>query len=208
MDLNQEKELIQKARKNPEAFGVLFDEYYKKILGYAAKRTGNIQVAQDIASEVFLKALNNLWQFKWRSIPFSAWLYRIATNEINYYFRKGRYKTFSLEAYEELGIEWAGPTNLERELNEAQEEINRHNQFLRVREMLEQLPNNYQEVLALRYFEQKKIEDIAQILGKNTGSVKSLLSRGTALLRKNFLTNESVQPFSDSRIVESEVEIN
>jgi RNA polymerase sigma-70 factor, ECF subfamily len=208
MDLNQEKELVYKARKDPQAFGVLFNEYYPKILGYAAKRTGSVQVGQDIASEVFYKALHNLWQFQWRSIPFSAWLYRIATNEINSYFRKGRYKTLSLDSYTELGFEWASATDIEEELNEQQQQLERRAKFTHIQKLLKELPVAYQEVLALRYFEGKKIEEIAQILGKRTGTVKSLLSRGVGLLRKNFLTSDGTQPFLDTRIVDSEVEIN
>ena len=72
MELEQEKQLVGRAKNDPVAFGELYDRYYSRILGYIIKRTANIELAQDITSEVFFKALNNLHKFHWRDIPFSA----------------------------------------------------------------------------------------------------------------------------------------
>ena len=82
MDLDKEKELIKKAQKDPEAFTQLYDEYYSQIFGYVLKRVADLMIAQDITSETFFKTLKKLWQFRWKNIPFSAWLYRITNNEI------------------------------------------------------------------------------------------------------------------------------
>ena len=57
MDLNEEKELIKQAQKDPEVFAKLYDEYYPKIFGYILKRVANFEIAQDITSETFFKAL-------------------------------------------------------------------------------------------------------------------------------------------------------
>jgi DNA-directed RNA polymerase specialized sigma subunit, sigma24 homolog len=70
MDLSEEKELVERARRDPEVFGELYDRYYSQIFGYVLKRVANIEIAQDITSEVFFKALKNLGQFKWRNISF------------------------------------------------------------------------------------------------------------------------------------------
>ncbi|MFQ5638082.1 MAG: RNA polymerase sigma factor, partial [bacterium] len=96
MTLAEEKELIKKAKTEPDAFGVLFDAYYEKIFGYVHRRTLDFDVAQDIASEVFFKAYKSFWKFRWRGVSISTWFYRIATNEVNYYFRKKRYSPRSL----------------------------------------------------------------------------------------------------------------
>jgi len=90
MNLEQEGELVERAKSNSKAFGKLYDWYYVKIIGYVLKRTASIEVAQDVTSEVFFKALKNLGQFHWRGIPFSSWLYRIATHEITNHFRKSK----------------------------------------------------------------------------------------------------------------------
>jgi RNA polymerase sigma-70 factor, ECF subfamily len=92
MDLDEERELVRQAQKDPDAFAELYDVYYPKIFGYVLRRSANLEAAQDITSETFLKALRKLWQFQWRSISFSFWLYKIATNEVNQYFRKAEYK--------------------------------------------------------------------------------------------------------------------
>ena len=60
MTLEDEKNIVKKARKDPEAFGRLFDEYYPKILGYSLRRVADVNLAKDITSEVFYKAFKNL----------------------------------------------------------------------------------------------------------------------------------------------------
>jgi len=64
MDLHEEKELIKRAKQDPEVFAELYDQYYSKIFGYVLKRTANLEIAQDIVSETFFKALKKLWQFR------------------------------------------------------------------------------------------------------------------------------------------------
>jgi RNA polymerase sigma-70 factor (ECF subfamily) len=185
MDLSEEKELVRQAQKHPDAFAKLYDVYYPKIFGYVLRRTANLEATQDITSETFFKALKKLWQFRWRSISFSAWLYKIATNEINQYFRKAAYKkSTSLEELQEQGFEPVSPHNPESELMEAQEELKQHQDFLEIQEKIARLPARYQEVITLRFFEQKQITEIAEILGKKEGTIKSLLHRALEKLRE------------------------
>jgi len=167
MDLSEEKELVRQAQKAPDAFAKLYDQYYPKIFGYILRRTANIEAAQDITSEIFFKALRKLWQFQWRNISFSSWLYKIAANEINQYFRKAEYKkSLSLEELQEQGFEPTSPDDPESELIEAQEQLKQHQDFLEIQVKIVRLPAKYQEVIALRFFEQKQIKEISEILGK------------------------------------------
>lgn len=200
--METDKDLVERARSDPSAFGVLFDEYHPKILSYCLKRTASPSAAQDIAAEVFCKALKNLWRFRWRGVPFSAWLYRIATNEINQYYRSHKkYRTASLdELVEESGFEPPDPQTLLLELEEAERNIERQQQFLSIQKKMAELPLRYQEVIALRFFEDKKIVEIAMILGKKEGTVKSLLSRGMEQLRMAVV----VQPSDPHRVVGNE----
>jgi RNA polymerase sigma-70 factor (ECF subfamily) len=185
MDLSEEKQLVRQAQKAPDAFAELYDQYYPKIFGYVLRRTTNLEAAQDITSETFLKALRKLWQFRWRNVPFSSWLYRIATNEINQYFRKAEYKkSISMEELQEQGFELISPHDPESELIEAQEKLKQYQDFLEIQEKIVRLPAKYQEVIALRFFEQKQIKEIAEILGKKEGTVKSLLHRAVEKLRE------------------------
>ncbi len=180
MELRKEKELVKEAKNNPEVFGKLYDQYYSKIFGYTLKRVANLEIAQDITSETFFKALKKLWQFRWRNISFSAWLYRIANNEIANYFRKNKQKPVSLERISEP----ITLTNPSTEILEAEQELKRHQDFLMLQEKISKLPIKYQEVIVLRFFEKKQIKEIAEILGKKEGTIKSLLSRGLEKLRK------------------------
>ncbi|MHC1578699.1 MAG: RNA polymerase sigma factor [Dehalococcoidia bacterium] len=185
MDLREEKELVRQAQKDPDAFARLYEQYYAKIFGYTLRRTANLEAAQDITSETFFKALKKLWQFRWRNISFSAWLYKIASNEVNQYFRKAEYqKSISLEELQEQGLELPSPADPESEVMKAQEELQQHQEFLEVQQRIVRLPAKYQEVIALRFFEKKQVNEIADILGKKEGTVKSLLHRAVEKLRK------------------------
>jgi len=185
MDLSEEKELVRQAQKAPDAFAKLYDRYYPKIFGYVLRRTANLESAQDITSETFLKALRKLWQFRWRNISFSSWLYKIATNEINQYFRKAEYKkSLSLEELQEQGFEPTSSHDPESELIEAQEKLRQHQDFLEIQGKIVRLSAKYQEVITLRFFEQKQIKEIAEILGKKEGTIKSLLYRAVEKLRE------------------------
>jgi RNA polymerase sigma-70 factor (ECF subfamily) len=184
MDLSEEEELIKQAQRSPDAFARLYDQYYPRIFGYVLRRTANLEVAQDITSETFFKALKKLWQFQWRNISFSPWLYKIASNEINQHFRKAEYrKSVSLEELQEKGLELLASHDPESELIAAQEELQQHQDFLEIQAKIVRLPAKYQEVIALKFFEKKQIKEIAEILGKREGTIKSLLHRAVEKLR-------------------------
>jgi len=185
VDSSEERELVKQAQKDPEAFAKLYDQYYPKIFGYALRRTANLEAAQDITSETFFKVLKKLSQFRWRNVPFSSWLYKIATNEVKQYFRKAEYrKSVSLEELQEQGFEPISPHDPESELIEAQEKLKQHQDFLEIQEKIARLPVKYQEVIALRFFEKKQINEIAEILGKKEGTIKSLLHRAVEKLKE------------------------
>jgi len=171
-----------RARTDVQAFGMLYDEYYGKIFGYALRRTASVDAAQDITSEVFLKALKNIKRFQWRDIPFPAWLYRIAGNAINNGFRKN--KRIQL-LKQELATSTGDPnTFLAEEIARAEADIQKHEDFLAIHRNISRLPAKYQEVIVLRFFEKKQLKEIAAILGKREGTVKSLLHRALEKLRK------------------------
>ncbi len=182
MDSEQERQLIERAKADIDAFGQLYDEYYSRIFGYVLKRTAGIDSAQDITSEVFFKALNNLHKFRWRGIPLSVWLYRIANNEIANHFRKNGHQPLELDKISN-SIDYSEPSS-ESELLASEAELKKHEDFLILHKSIARLSTRYQEVITLRFFENKQIHEIAEILGKREGTVKSLLHRGLGKLRK------------------------
>lgn len=194
LSLSKEKELIERARHDPNAFGVVFDSYYEQIFNYSLRRLGDSNHAADITSIVFLKAYKNLWQYEFRGLPFLAWLYRIAGNEIKNFYRDQSKTAFSLtKMQQEYGIEWSDDTDYQQELDQAQEQVEASNNFNLVKKYLKELSVDYQEVLSLRYFEGYKIKDIAEITGKKQGTIKSLLSRGVAQLKNKIESNKITQ---------------
>lgn len=204
MDPKEERDLVDRAKKDSEAFDALFNHFYPKILNYTFRRTGDLEVAEDLTSEAFLRAFNKLWQFKFRSLPFSSWLYRIANNLVNDYYRRGQ-KWLSLESMTESGVQVEDKVDVMKELMEQQEQAQKHTQFTEIQTALKTLPQKYQEVMALRYFEQKKVGEVAEILGKREGTVKSLLSRGSELLRQRLEVKKNrTQPISAPGVVTGE----
>jgi len=183
--LNEEK-LLRELEHDPHKFGEIYEAFYGKIFGYVFRRTTNYDAAKDIAAETFLKAFSGIGKFKWRNISVLYWLYRIATNELNRYFNSRKYVPESLSRiYEEYGVDITDYSNAETERLHLEEDLEKHQEFMRVHEFVKQLDIKYQEVISLRFYEQKSIKEIAIILDKKEGTVKSLLSRGIDMLRVN-----------------------
>lgn len=178
-----EAELLEKIRKNPESFSELFRLYYKPIFGYILRRTGTFDDTADIAADTFLKAFSNIKNFRYTGISVKVWLYRIATNEVNLYFRN-RQKHNSV--FDRIIVEDKEIFNsfIADDRKEIEAEMEKHALFLSVLKELKTLPAKYQDVIALRYFEGKENKEIAEILNINEGTLKSLLSRGLEKLRQ------------------------
>ncbi|MFA6522827.1 MAG: RNA polymerase sigma factor [Candidatus Peribacteraceae bacterium] len=206
MEREEEVRLVEAARSDAQAFGVLFDMYYSRILRYVLRRVQDSALAQDITADTFFAALKKLDQFSWREgAGFSSWLYAIATNEIRQHFRrKCQRKELSLESMLETGVEFADPSDLIGELLKAEACMEQSESVAVLKSILRTLPTKYQEVLVLRYFEECSIEEIAIILHKHSGTVKSLLARGVEMLKRSFERLQLMQPFSSLRIVPSD----
>lgn len=178
-----EKDLIDKIKKTPEAFSELFRLYYQPIFGYVIRRTGDFDDSADIAADAFLKAFKNIHNFKYSGISVKVWLYRIATNEINLYFRNKLRQNSIFDRIITVDKEIFN-NYLADDRKEIEAELQKHDQFLSVLKELKTLSVRYQEVIALKYFEGKENKEIAEILNIREGTLKSLLSRGLEKLRK------------------------
>jgi RNA polymerase sigma-70 factor, ECF subfamily len=185
MTLAQERELLQRIQLDPKEFGDVFDFYYKPIFGYLYRRTGDYDLARDMAAETFLKAFLKIHSFTWRGISISSWLYKIATNEANQFSRRQKYKPVTLESI--LDYELLRQPDSETERTELENEMRAHQDFISVQQAIKRMSLKYQEVIALRYFESKDIREIGEILGKPKGTIKSLLSRGMEKLRRRLV---------------------
>lgn len=162
-----ERRLIDAAQKDPARFAELYEIHFERVYAFIARRVGNRDVAEDLTSDVFHKALVNLKRFEWRGVPFGAWLLRISVNAIvDRSKRSGR----------ELAVE--GPPELSTQPGLEQVEDR-----ARLYRLVNQLPEDQRQVVVLRFAEQKSIREIAQQLGRSEGAVKQLQFRGLQNLR-------------------------
>lgn len=180
--------LLKKIKENPESFGLVFDAHYKTIFSYIYKRVADYDLARDLSADTFMKAFTHIDRFNWQGISLLSWLYRIATNETNYYFRKNRTSNLlrNLTFGDTCFIYDSEEFKTEKQLLEEEVKLNRD--FLRAQQSIKKLDIKYQEVLSLRYFEKKSVLEIAEILDKKEGTIKSLLSRGLEKLKIDFFS--------------------
>ncbi len=187
--LANEETIIERAKQNPKAFAPIFDAYYDTIFTYVLRRVPDAHRARDIVSEVFYKALTKLHSFTWQNISILHWLYRIASREIALYFRNPNQKQSSLDHLQSLNKQFASDSNIEEELLQAERTMNQQREFKALQGHILTLPLRDQEVLSLRFFEAKKIGEIAQILELSDDVAKATLYRAIKKLKK-CVTNE------------------
>jgi RNA polymerase sigma-70 factor (ECF subfamily) len=203
MDIETEKQQIIKAQQDKKEFAPIYAAYYPQILGFTIKRTNNVQVAEDITSTVFLKAMEAIKKFECTEKGISPWLFRIAVNQISDFYRKKQCTSLD-QLMDDENFEPSNLGDYGVEAKNLQEKIDNDAKGNWIRSELQKLPLKYQDVISLRYFEDKTIEEICLILDKKEGTVKSLLNRGLCKLKKNFelkQANETLQPFIKNNVI-------
>lgn len=172
-DLLAERDLVERARVDADAFSQLYRRFLPQVHTYARRRTGNQEAAEDICSATFEAALENLHRFRWRSGGFAPWLMRIAANQtITHYRREGRpssergqlamSKLHADESFDDLPVEDFGD----------------------LRAALDRLPDRYQRVLSLRYLADLDPAEAAQAMGMAKPALAVVLSRALKALRR------------------------
>lgn len=169
-----EKQVIEAAKKNPARFAPLYNKYYKPIFIYIFKKIKDEELTGDLTSKVFLKALLNLNKYEDRGFPFSSWLYKIAGNEVNMYFRKASKKQ-QVELNEK---------DLKVLMDEVSLDTDREEQLQLVLDSLNQLPLEVTELIDLRFFEKRSFSEIGEIIGTSEGNAKIKTYRALEKLKK------------------------
>jgi RNA polymerase sigma-70 factor (ECF subfamily) len=167
-----EKDVDERRRKE-ELLARLYDEYYGKIARYISIRIGNQAEAEDLAGEVFLKALESLDSYQERGVPMQAWLFKIAHNLLVDYLRKvSKRKTIPIDT-----LEISDGVDLE-------ETVERRLQSEKLSQALKQLTLAQREVVGLRFFAGLTSTEVGKILGKSSGAVREMQSAAVKSLRK------------------------
>lgn len=169
MDLGLENEayLIEKARSDPDAFITLYEYYLPHLYRYSYYRTKSKQEAEDVVSQTFLNAMENIASYKQKGIPLGFWLYRIAGNIIHHSFKRMA-KENILKKQEHL---------ISADLEITPEQMD-------LLKFLYELPEAQQQVLTLRYIQDLSIRDVSRVVKRSEGAVKQLALRGLRTLRE------------------------
>ena len=173
MQPERERELVERARTSPEAFGELYEHYMPLIYRYLLHRTANVETAEDLTAACFEKALRHLEGFQWKDVSFSAWLYRIATNTlVDHYRREGRHRETSLHELE--GV-------LRSPLGAGEEETER---VALLMGLVRRLPPSYQHILALKFYQGLDHDEMCEVLGLSKKTLTMKLYRSLKALRR------------------------
>lgn len=172
-----ERELIAKAQRDHRHFGPLYEHYFEQMYRFVFKRLGgNEEIAGDLTQQTFIKAMANLTKYEDRGLPFSAWLYRIAQNEVNMYFRSQK-KAYTVEITDRmLGavLEEAGTSNY------TQEDLDQ------LIEIINNLEESHADLIELRFFQELSFKEIAEIYGISEANAKMKTYRLLEKINKNW----------------------
>jgi RNA polymerase sigma-70 factor, ECF subfamily len=167
--------LVDRAQSGDrQALEELYLIHFDRIYGYLHLTVGNRHDAEDLTTQTFLKMLESIGSFRWQSAPFSAWLFRIARNLAIDHFRASRRWQPEENVPEPPGSEARSAED------EAHQSLGRRSML----EMIETLTDEQQQVLALKFVFNFSNGDVATILGKTEGAVKSLQHRALVSLQK------------------------
>jgi len=172
--VQDEENLVRRAKqRDQEAFAQLYEGYFDKIYRYVAIRIGDRMEAEDITQQVFLNAIKAISSFRWRGIPFSAWLFRIAHNQVvDYLRRKTKRATIPLD--ESLVASDYDPQLIAGQKLDIE----------RLHSATGKLTPAQREAISLRFAGELSIAQVARIMGKSEGAVKALQHSAIVALRK------------------------
>jgi RNA polymerase sigma-70 factor, ECF subfamily len=169
------RRLVERAQKGDrQALEELYLMYFDRIYSYLQMSVGNRHDAEDLTNQTFVKMLESIERFQWRKVPVSAWLFRIAHNLAMDHFRANRRWQPEEEPPEPHGSEVRSAEE------EALHSIGRQSML----EMIEGLSTDQQQVLTLKLVFNFPNADVATILGKTEGAIKSLQHRALASLQR------------------------
>jgi len=170
----EQRELIRRAKEcDPSAFARIYEHYHQDIYNFVYYRVPGTHVAEDLTSEVFLKALESIDSYAFRGVPLSAWLFRIARTTVALYYRD-QPTPANLSLEEELLPAEGDPSDVfETGLTQKQ-----------LAQALNNLTEDQQEVIILKFVDGLSNTEVGQVLGKSEGAIKSLQHRALSSLNR------------------------
>jgi RNA polymerase sigma-70 factor, ECF subfamily len=169
-----EEELIARAGHDADAFGELYERYVERIYNYIYYRTRDVHEAEDLTARVFYRALSHIGKYHQRGAPFAAWLYRIAHNLVaNWHRDRGRRQSVRLDDIASVAEKSASPHHRAEQNEQADALL----------DVIARLPAERQQLLILKFVDELSNIEIAKIMRRSEGAVKSLYHRTLLALR-------------------------
>lgn len=173
MEINEKKIIAECQKGRLEGFAILYDFYVKKIYNFIYFRTHHKETAEDITSQVFMRALKAIESFKGDNGSFSSWLYAIARNSVIDYYRTQK---SNLDINDVWGLEDKSDIVKDIDTKVALEKIQKY---------LLKLAPEQREVIIMRLWDQLSYKEISDITGKSEASLKMAFSRTIGKLRED-----------------------
>lgn len=162
--------MVLAAQRDRAAFAPLYERYVDQIFAYVFTLTRDRELSEDVTAATFAKAIEELPRFEWRGVPYSAWLYRVASNLV----ARNKRRAGWLELDSRLASDDAGPLESIEGMERAEA----------VRAAVAHLPDDQRQVVVLRFAGDLRNREIAQIMDRSDGAVKLLTFRALTSLRK------------------------
>lgn len=175
-EIRAEALLVEQARQEPMAFGILYERYVDRIYGYIYHRVGNVQEAEDLTARTFYRALDNLDSYEDRGAPFAAWLFRIAHNLMaNWHRDRSRRRFLSLDRL------WSHSAEDDSPAEQVEQEENHEALW----SAINRLPDERRNLLLWKFGSQMSNLEIGELMNKSESAIKSLYFRTLAALRQD-----------------------
>jgi RNA polymerase sigma-70 factor (ECF subfamily) len=172
-DMLQEQILVEAAKQDPEQFRGLYNRYYERIFLYVWQRIDDKEVAHDVTSQVFLKAMQNLYKYEFKGVPFASWLYRIAKSEVYTVLRK-------LQVQRTVNIDSVGMGDMVSEMEE-----DPYAEWMPVLSAaVAELEEDDLQLVEMRFFEKRPFKEIADIFDITENNAKVRTYRILEKLKK------------------------
>lgn len=176
----EEELIIQKAQKDISYFEYFYDKYYLNVYWFIYNRIEDEICASEIASDVFLKAMENIHKYKYKGLPFLNWLLVISRNEVNMYYRKSK----KMRKY---FVQTDRIYDVKAEIEEEEQTVIT---FDKLMHFLEMLPESEYELFHLKYFDKKSFKEISEITKSKEVSLRVKYHRIKKSI-KEIIMNES-----------------
>lgn len=174
-EINDDEEVLgQAVLGDADAFSALYERYVNRIYSYIYYRTGNTHDAEDLTARVFHRALGHIGSYRNMGVPFSAWLYRIAHNLVaNWHRDNSRRQEVALEDH----------INLPQRAELPESSLMASQELEELLRAIRKLNGERQQLVILKFVERLSNADIALIMGRSEGAIKSLYHRTLLALR-------------------------